>query len=69
MEPREGCGGFKFHSIYPERVGEGRKGAVGVIRSGIWRGPLGAERELWVGWGLCDFLHRACVSAARGRLV
>ena len=28
-------------------MGEGSKGAVGVIRLGNWGGPLGAERGLW----------------------
>ena len=45
------------------------KGAGCVIRVGIWGGPLGTERGLWGGWGLCVFLHRAYVSAARGRVV
>ena len=45
--PREGCGGFRVDSNSPERMGEGSKGPRGVIRLGVGREPLGAERGLW----------------------
>ena len=44
---RKGCGGFKLDSDSPERMGEGIKGPRGVIRLGIWGGPLGAGGRLW----------------------
>ena len=50
-------------------VCERSKEAGCVIRVGVWGGPLGAERGLWGGCDLCAFLLRACVSAARGRVV
>ena len=41
----------------------------GVIRLGKRGGTVGAEGGLLEDWGLCVFLHRVCVSAARGRVV
>ena len=62
-----GWSGFEY--LHQEFVGEGSKGAVGVIWLGNWGGPLGAERGLWEGWGLSDCIKSLWVRAARGRLV
>ena len=40
-------GGLGFECSPSKGVGEGSKGAIGVIRLGNWGGPLGSERGLW----------------------
>ena len=41
-------GELGFEYFPSQSMGEGRKGAAGVIRLGNWGGPLGAESGLWV---------------------
>ena len=62
-------GGLGSVCFFSQGVYGHSKGAGCEIRLRVWGGPLGAERGLWGGWGLCDFLHRAWVREGYGRLV